>query len=107
MMIFRAILLQTLPRLASVAPLARLILDQWEWPAIFNSFGTSVVWGCPGRSVVSCPLLSVATAVNAIRDSRGRTISFRRVSLECRAPTVNNGRLTTDLPQPRFYFCAR
>src|SRR5437868_5263964 len=34
MMILRAILLQTLPRLASVAPLARLILDQCECPAI-------------------------------------------------------------------------
>src|SRR5439155_5505433 len=34
MMILRAILLQILPRLASVAPLARLIFDQWECPAI-------------------------------------------------------------------------
>src|SRR5438093_9324422 len=34
MMILRAILLQILPRLASVAPLARLILDQCECPAI-------------------------------------------------------------------------
>src|SRR5947207_7520191 len=34
MMILRAILLQIFPRLASVAPLARLILDQCECPAI-------------------------------------------------------------------------
>src|SRR5688500_11983686 len=34
MMILRAILDQTLPRLASLAPLARLIFAQWECPAI-------------------------------------------------------------------------
>src|SRR3982751_1433316 len=34
MMILRAILLQIFPRLASVAPLARLIFDQCECPAM-------------------------------------------------------------------------
>src|SRR6476660_1967824 len=46
MMILRAILLQTLPRLASVAPLARLILDQCECPAIV----TRIIPGGRGRS---------------------------------------------------------
>src|SRR4051812_10349099 len=52
-MIFLAILLQILPRLASLAPLARLIFDQCECPAIVGS----------GEAVASCWLLVGASRV--------------------------------------------